>query len=593
VLDISFFLVPETRPGQGTGHFRRALDIARQHQDAYIYLPENHCASWKASFPALLNVPHGSNLPESDQKLLVIIDKPWLNDSEAVFWASFGILVGIDVRGPGTRRCLYMIDMLPRITNPHHPWEAGNLQDNGFLDLADAWVPVSERRQLSADPDAIRSILVSFGGEDAFGQGRHLAGSGFLEKHFPQATVTFVRGARMQLPALPDAWQSLDAPTELKKSLRNYDLVICMFGLTAFEALASGCLVVVWNPTRYHQKLAVKTGFARFKYSKTPQFQHALVAVLDQAVITTAAFKWQDRQTGTHLQKLNFATGSTCPTCRHTRFKVVERFPDRTYKRCDSCAMLSMHLFQKQEITYSEAYFFEEYQKQYGKTYLEDFPHIKNMGKGRLKQIRTAVTPGFLIDVGCAYGPFLSAAHDAGFTVAGIDVSQAAIGHVRKELGFPAAAIDVLSAERSALVGLLPGSELEGISVITMWYVIEHFPDLVPLLKLVNASLKMGGVFAFSTPNGSGISARNNQKTFLERSPKDHYTIWEPQHCKKILGAYGFKIHKIRGAGHHPERFQGLLGHVLLRPLAACISRVFNLADTFEVYATKIREYNS
>ncbi|MDR0623008.1 MAG: class I SAM-dependent methyltransferase, partial [Treponema sp.] len=103
--------------------------------------------------------------------------------------------------------------------------------------------------------------------------------------------------------------------------------------------------------------------------------------------------------------------------------------------------------------------------------------------------------------------------------------------------------------------------------------------------------LKPGGVLAFSTPSFTGVSGRKNRKNFLEKSPPDHWTVWSPQNCGKLLKISGFRLRRIHVTGHHPERFP-LIGRfarpggpvyaVLLR-----LSRVFRLGDTFEVYARK------
>jgi SAM-dependent methyltransferase len=128
--------------------------------------------------------------------------------------------------------------------------------------------------------------------------------------------------------------------------------------------------------------------------------------------------------------------------------------------------------------------------------------------------------------------------------------------------------------------------------VITLWYVIEHFEDLRPVLGEINRLLTLRGVLAFSTPSFSGISGRKSPASFLEKSPRDHWTIWSPDICRGLLSRYGFALKKIRVTGHHPERFplgNRLRQGSLLWNLLLYISRVFGLGDTFECYAMKVR----
>ena len=128
-----------------------------------------------------------------------------------------------------------------------------------------------------------------------------------------------------------------------------------------------------------------------------------------------------------------------------------------------------------------------------------------------------------------------------------------------------------------------------------MWYVIEHFIDLDAVLKTVSAILKKGGIFAFSTPSASGVSAKFNTESFFENSPTDHYTLFEPAKVKNMLKQYGFNVVKIVSTGHHPERFPSVRKRkwpVRSAPyeLFSAVSHFFRLGDTFEVYCKKEKD---
>jgi SAM-dependent methyltransferase len=190
------------------------------------------------------------------------------------------------------------------------------------------------------------------------------------------------------------------------------------------------------------------------------------------------------------------------------------------------------------------------------------------------------------LDIGCAYGPFLAAAKEEGFSPFGIDPSEDAVRYVTHTRGI------------SAVQGFFPSSSslftfhCSLFTVITLWFVIEHFRDCVPVLAEIRKLLKPGGVLAFATPSFSGISGRSSFQRFLERSPADHWTIWSPSVTQKVLGAAGFKVKKTINTGHHPERFP-LLGKFAqnkkespLYWLLRAISTILSLGDTFEIYAT-------
>ncbi len=227
-------------------------------------------------------------------------------------------------------------------------------------------------------------------------------------------------------------------------------------------------------------------------------------------------------------------------------------------------------------IEYEKEYFFEAYKKQYGKNYLEDFPNLVAMAKRRIKHIsqrlHTKSTKGqrsqreeksgdspLLLDIGCAYGPFLVAAKEEGFLPFGIDPAGDAVRYVQETLNI------------TAVQGFFPNCPLPTTNyplstthyplydVITLWYVIEHFRNLNSVIAEIKKLLKPGGILAFSTPSFSGVSGRKSLRKFLENSPADHFTIWSPKMCKKALALAGFKVKKIVISGCHPERFP-LLG---------------------------------
>ena len=250
----------------------------------------------------------------------------------------------------------------------------------------------------------------------------------------------------------------------------------------------------------------------------------------------------------------------------------------------------------EKQTEYNRAYFFEDYEKQYGKTYLDDFESIKSQCVRRMGQVdflyrhtkkhqRNSVTPSVL-DIGCAMGPFLSAANDSGWQVFGSDISQDAVDYVQKTLNFPAVCAPFPDGDFAEELGV------EKFDAVTMWYVIEHFQNLDIVLRKVSDLVKPNGIFAFSTPSGSGVSARYNTEKFFHQSPSDHFTIWELNKAESILSKYGFEVCRIVSTGIHPERFpyaarKKVAKDSFMMKLLYAYCRIFKLGDTFEIYCRK------
>ncbi|MBN1837940.1 MAG: class I SAM-dependent methyltransferase, partial [Spirochaetales bacterium] len=240
--------------------------------------------------------------------------------------------------------------------------------------------------------------------------------------------------------------------------------------------------------------------------------------------------------------------------------------------------------------SYERSYFEEEYRRQYGRTYLEDFEAIKSAGRRRVSVIRRLLggRGGRLLDVGCAYGPFLAAAREAGFQAEGLDVSAPAVEHVREVLKIPCRVGDFESGEEP----WPPGS----FDAVSMWYVAEHFREPGLALERAARLLRPGGVLALATPNGAGISGRRDREAFLRSSPADHRTIWSPRAGRRLMRRYGLRPAVTVITGHHPERFpwpggvsreSASPGRRSLLALVGLASRTLGLGDTFELYAVR------
>ena len=603
----SILAVPCREQGRGGGHLTRCItlvkDLRALGREARLYLQKSVLTENILNLLQTMNfdsewIDSNENFETMNYEFIVL-DRFQTPKEELIQWKNIAPVIGIDEGGLYRDEFDFLIDILipEKMSKPR-----ANIASPALI------IKNLTIENKKAQREKLK-VLITFGHEDTAGLGLKTARylSALSEKR--AMDITLLRGAltenKEQLTI--NNVKTLDFIPNLAERIGEYDLVITHYGITAYEALYAGTAVLLAHPTAYHKKLAKAAGFISFNYKSKKN-------------LTVKAKKAPSRlENNTTLAGLinsySPQVSIQCPVCG-TSLTVncslsAARFPDRTYRHCGKCGIIYMDRTCPPPVEYTKEYFFESYKRQYGKTYLEDFDNIKSAAKLRLKRIiailfsqrRKAAnnsapsSPPSLLDIGCAYGPFLAAAKEEGFSPIGIDPAEDAVRYVQQELGLPAMQgffPDILVIPHSPLP--TPHSLTSSFDAVTLWFVIEHFRDCAAVLAEIKRILKPDGILAFSTPSFSGVSGRKSLFNFLCASPADHYTIWSPKMCRKALDLAGFKVKKIVSAGHHPERFPllGKLAKSKKSPfywLLSAISKLFKLGDTFEVYAY-VKEIN-
>jgi 2-polyprenyl-3-methyl-5-hydroxy-6-metoxy-1,4-benzoquinol methylase/spore coat polysaccharide biosynthesis predicted glycosyltransferase SpsG len=597
----AILIAPCCEEGRGGGHLNRCIaltnDLRALGREAWLYLPDKTVKITNLLKSKNFNSSWIINNEQINRSFgLIILDRFQTPRDEILRWKKIAPVIGIDEGGSYRDYFDFLIDILipERFIKP-----SANITSCGFLEL-----PKNSKTAQDTKSSKVLKILISFGQEDAAGLGSSVLKK-LLKKNLNETEITLLKGAlnnsKLQIPG---SVKVLDFIPNLADHLHEYDLVITHYGITAYEAIFAGTEVLLDHPTLYHKKLAKKSGFLSIKYlNSTVDFiaNRRKSAIQQQADESAEIIKkrthglWGSRQKKENLNlaelcnNFSLIVNRSCPVCgADTPIRSIRRFSERTYRRCSRCGVIYMDRTYPPPVEYEIEYFNESYKKQYGKTYLEDFDNIKKTSKKRLKTIKSLTSNrGPLLDIGCAFGPFLSAAQEEGFIPAGIDPSQDAVRYVQEQLKI------------QAIQGFFPNCRIPEVNpltppslfnVITLWYVIEHFTVCLTVLKEIKKILIPDGILAFSTPSYSGISGRANLGRFLSASPADHRTIWSPVMCKKALSLSGFKVKKITVTGLHPERFPffGKFANnkkSFLHWLLLAISKIFRLGDTFEVYA--------
>lgn len=583
----TILLVPCVKKGSGTGHLRRCLNIALD-IGCFVYIPLD-CDLEEASFiiedfykKGLKPYQIVNNFPEENEYSVIVTDSFVLSKDEYELLIKKAPVVSIDEGSIYTDYSEYLLDVIPSLDLNRIP----NYSNINFIDK-----PINKKLEKITN-NQIKKILITFGGEDPASLSIPVLEK-LIDKDYEITVI--LSNNKIEEKYKKENVKFIDSIFNLKEELKNYDLIITHYGITAYESIFANCAVLLVATTKLHGLLAEKYGFECIYPNKIQEIDFDnLIKTSSKLFLKIYDDNNDNESLSNFVKTLSHGKKIVCPVCetKNLHDEVIYRTKTKTYRRCNSCGIIYLSWSIEKSVEYEKQYFESQYKAQYGRTYLEDFDSIKKSCIRRVMEINAIskvynnVKPSVL-DIGCAYGPYLSAANDYGWQVYGTDISKDAVDYVQNTLLFPAVCSDFPNFDSGQEFGI---NEFDA---VTMWYVIEHFESLKEVLKTVNMILKKGGVFAFSTPSAEGVSAKYNKKSFYEKSPSDHFTLWEPKRVSKILKMFGFKLVKIVSTGHHPERFSyicnnGIKSTDLRYKTIDKISKTFKLGDTFEVYCKKI-----
>ena len=580
-------LVPSVTKGHGTGHLHRCLSAASKNP-YFVYIPADKTLEETDSLIAqyknqgLKDFQIIDFLPNETYRPIIITDSFELTKAQIEAFKDNRALISIDEGSEFSSYCDYLLDIIPSFNLTRE----ANLCEPDFMEKPE------NKKSDKVENARIKKVLVCLGGEDPSNLTHPAVES--LSKCFPSSKITAIIAAQTErFSREAENVEFIKPVPNLKEHLFEYDLVVTHYGLTAFEAMYAGCAVILLPTTKLHKNLAQKYNFAYVADTNITEVGIKIACESENLYPNFNNGYSQDKNLDDFLKVLASGEHYTCPVCQNTPAvpdKIVSRNISRTYRRCQTCGMLYMSFSTDVQSNYTKSYFFEDYKKQYGKTYQEDFESIKAQGMRRLSII-SALFMGNLkdknsFDIGCAYGPFMQAASELGLNAFGTDISEDAVKFVQSDLRFPA------TISQFPLIDVTGEFGISQFDIVTMWYVIEHFRNLDSVLSKVSEITKKGGIFAFSTPSGEGVSIKTDARAFFKNSPADHFTIWEPSGAAKILKKYGFEVVKIVSTGHHPERFpeiknSGAKPGSIIWKITDFKSRQLRLGDTFEIYCRK------
>lgn len=258
----------------------------------------------------------------------------------------------------------------------------------------------------------------------------------------------------------------------------------------------------------------------------------------------------------------------SCNLCGSKKKKKLFKKYGYDIVRCQNCGFVYTNLVVDKNFVkdYYQQDYFEKGQKKHSyDSYEQQEIALKKTFKHKLNKLKLN-SKGNLLDVGCAYGYFLSEAPKS-WKKYGVEISKHAVKVARKEN--PRAIIK----EGVLTPNLFSPTKF---NLVTLWDVIEHLEDPKETLTVIFDKLKRGGKLVLATGNVDSCLAKKQGQNWHLYNPPQHLSYFSPQTITQLLTEIGYKKIKIT----HPFSYYSF-SYLLhkLNNLYLKKERVLNLAN--------------
>ena len=174
----------------------------------------------------------------------------------------------------------------------------------------------------------------------------------------------------------------------------------------------------------------------------------------------------------------------------------------------------------------------EEYISHSGKTTgLSSVYHLARSYHLKWKKslIKTYATKGSVLDFGCGTGEFLQTMKKAGWSIFGVEPSDLAR---QKASGL----------KGSKIVADIHQLHKDNFTIITLWHVLEHLPNLNEMLQMLLSKLDTNGTLFLAVPNYESADAQKYQSHWAGYDVPRHLWHFSKKSMTHLVAKAGAKI---------------------------------------------------
>ena len=220
-----------------------------------------------------------------------------------------------------------------------------------------------------------------------------------------------------------------------------------------------------------------------------------------------------------------------CPICGSGTFTHLFTKDHEPFVKCNDCDLVLINprpVFQQVLMTYDHAY--SEY---YANKAIKKLRRFRRW----VYRAKKLVSKGRWLDVGCSIGLVVKVANEAGFEGYGVDLEEWGVAYARNHLKLPNIQQGFLEDQN------YPDSFF---SVISLYDVIEHVPDLNLLVKELKRILATDGIINIITPDIGHWRVPRNLASWNDIKPSEHLYYFSKHTLSLLLEKHGLRILKTR-----------------------------------------------